>query len=108
MEPRLDKQGIDLPADQRVATGPPLQLDQAVDCGVGRLAFGMEVRRTVVALDNGDRAAWPEQAFENRQRSGGPGEMLQDEADEDMIERAGLEGRQMAQRAWGLAVCFRL
>ncbi|HEX3922139.1 MAG TPA: hypothetical protein VHY31_07625 [Streptosporangiaceae bacterium] len=45
----------------------------------------------MVALDDGDRAAGPQDAPQARQRSGGVGQVLQDEADEDVVEASGRE-----------------
>src|SRR5687767_1338252 len=49
-EARLHHQWVELPPDQCVATGPPLQLDLALDRGVSGGAVGMEVRRSVISL----------------------------------------------------------
>lgn len=53
----------------------------------------MEVGRSVIALDNGDGATGPEQPVENRQGLDRPREVLQDEADEDVVEGLGAEGQ---------------
>jgi hypothetical protein len=59
-----------------------------VGCGAVRV----EVGRRVVALDDGHGAAGSGQAVENRQGLNGTREVLQDETDEDMIERFRGEG----------------
>jgi hypothetical protein len=47
----------------------------------------------MVALDHGDRATGPEQPTENRQRFNRLREVLENEADENMVERLGREGQ---------------
>jgi hypothetical protein len=89
----LPQQGIDLSADERIATRLPLQLDLAVDRRLGRCAVRVEVGGSVVALDHGDRAAWPEQPAKNRQRLDRPGEVFQDETDEHVVKGPGGEGQ---------------
>ena len=54
-------------------------------------AVGMEVRRAVVALDDGDRAARPEQDRQGGQCLVRAGQVLEDEADEHVVERLGRE-----------------
>lgn len=78
-------------ADQRVAASLSLQLDQALDRGMSGGAIRIEVGRAVIALDYGDRATGLELPPENRQRLNRLGEMLQDEANEDVVERLGVE-----------------
>ena len=46
----------------------------------------MEIGRSVIAFDQGDGAAGPEQPLQNRQRLNQPCEVLQDEANEHVIE----------------------
>jgi hypothetical protein len=87
LEARSEQQRIDLAADQRVATGLALERDLALDRLAGGGAVGMEVRRPVIALDHRDRAARLEQALERGKRLDGLGEVLEHEADEDMVER---------------------
>lgn len=53
-KPRLNKQRVELTADQRVAARPSLQLDEAGDGGAGILAIWVKVRRSVISLDHGD------------------------------------------------------
>jgi hypothetical protein len=86
-EPGLDQERVDAAADERVAAGPPLKLDLAVDRLARRGAVGVKQRRPVVALDDGDRAAGPDHLPQDGQRLDGPGQVLEDEADEDMVER---------------------
>jgi hypothetical protein len=93
VEACVPQERIELPADERVATRHPLQLDQAVDRLLGRGAVGMKVGRSVVALDHGDGAAGTEQPAKNRQRLDRPGQVFQDEADEDVVERPVGEGQ---------------
>ena len=45
----------------------------------------------MVAFDDRDRAARLEQAIENRERLDRPRQMLEDEADEDVVEGLGAE-----------------
>jgi hypothetical protein len=45
----------------------------------------------VIALDDGDRAAGPEQPAKDRQRLDRSREVLQDETDEDVVEGLGGE-----------------
>ena len=59
----------------------------ATDRGVCGVAVGVEVRRPVVPLDDGDGPAGAYEVGEGRQRVGRAGEVLQYEADEDVIER---------------------
>jgi hypothetical protein len=93
IETRLDQQRVELSADQRVAAGLPLQLNLALDCRTGGGAIGMEAARPVIALDNGDCAAGPEESLENRQGLNRPREVLEHEADENMVEGLGVEGQ---------------
>src|SRR5512132_28345 len=60
---------------------------------MGRGAVGMEVGRSVIALDHGDAAAGPEQPLENRQGRGRPREVLEDETDEHVVEGLSVEGQ---------------
>src|SRR6266516_3424840 len=53
----------------------------------------MKVGRSVVALDHRDGAAGPEQSAQNRQRLDRPGQVFQDETDEDVVERPVGEGQ---------------
>src|SRR5882762_10125426 len=64
----LDHKWIELPANQRIASRQPLQLDQTLDCHSGCAAIGVEVSRSVVTLDDGHGATSFEQPLENRQR----------------------------------------
>src|SRR5438270_4822087 len=54
------EQRIELPANQGVAAGPLLELDQAANRGFCRAALRMEICRPVVAFDHSDRAARPQ------------------------------------------------
>src|ERR1700693_4176598 len=58
---------------------------------MGRAAVGVEVGRSMVALDDGHGATGSEQSVENRQRLNGTRQMLQDETDEDVVEGFGGE-----------------
>src|SRR6202040_891410 len=88
-----DHEWIELPADEGVAARPPLQLDLTPDGQVGRAAVGVEAGRSVVTLDDGQGAAGPQQLMEDRQRLDGSRQVLEDEADEDVVEGPGGEGQ---------------
>jgi len=82
---------VKLAADVGVAAGAALEFDLAADGGVGGGAVGVEVRRAVVAFDDGDRAVGLEVGLEDAEGVDRAGEMLKDEADEDVVERLRLE-----------------
>jgi hypothetical protein len=86
------QQRVEPAADQRVAARRALQVDEALDRLVCGSAVGVEVRRAVVALDDGDGAARLQQGLERLQRALGLGQVLQDEAHEDVVEGGGREG----------------
>ena len=56
-------------------------------------AVGVEVRGAVIALDHGDRPAGPDQPGQRGQRLDRVGEVLEQEADEHVVERRGRERR---------------
>ena len=63
-----------------------LEVDQAVDDGLRLGAARVEEGGSVVAFDDGDRAAWLEVVLELGEGLVGIGQVLQDEADEDVVE----------------------
>ena len=80
------QQRVEPAPDHRVAARPALQLHLARNRGARSLAFGVEEGGTVVALDDGDRAAWPEKETQGRKCGGGVGQVFQHEAKENVIE----------------------
>jgi hypothetical protein len=50
-------------------------------------AIGVKVGRPVVPLNDGDCSTWPQELPQPNQRLDRLSQMLQDEADKDMIER---------------------
>jgi hypothetical protein len=64
----------------------PLQLDQGADRVAGRRAVRVAVGRTVVALDDRDRPAGLQHAAQRGQGTVRVGQVLQQEADEDVVE----------------------
>ncbi len=93
VEAGLDQQWVELPADRGVPACAPLQLDLAMDRGMGIGVVGMEVRRAVVAFDEGEAPTGSEQSAEGRERLDRSRQVLQDEADEDMVEGPDVEGQ---------------
>jgi hypothetical protein len=87
VEARRNHQRVDLPPDQRVAAGLSLERHLASDRGARPLTVGMEVGGPVIALDDGHRPAGTQQLREQLQRCDGAREVLEHEADEDVVER---------------------
>ena len=92
VETRLDHERIHLAADVRVPAGRRLEVDLALDRGLRLVARRVVVGGAVVALDDRHRAAGLEQSAERDERFDRLRQVLQQEADEDMVERLGLEG----------------
>jgi hypothetical protein len=80
-ETGLDQQRIELTSNQCIAACMPLQVNEALNCGVGCRTVRIEVGRSVITLDHGDCASSAEQVLENRQRLQRPREMFEDKAD---------------------------
>jgi hypothetical protein len=88
LDPCLDHQRVDAAADLGVTAGATLQLDLARDGVAGGRAVGMEVGRAVVALDHGRAAAGADKRGQPAQGLHRLGEVLEQEADEDVVEDA--------------------
>lgn len=106
-----------LASDHGVSAGALLEFDLAADRPVGRFAFRVEVSRAVIPFDYREGAAGLQEDFQGPERFHGPGEMLQDEADEQVVERlrferetenVGLpEGHIGQSGGFGFCPCFR-
>jgi len=86
LEARLDQEGVQLPPDESVAPAPRLQLDQRVYRLLRMAALRAEVGRAVVAIYQSNRAAPLQDPLQRPQGGGGGREVLEGEADEDMVE----------------------
>jgi hypothetical protein len=86
MESRRSKQRRQASANVRVVADVPLGGYQAAPSGNGLRRFRMPEARTVVPSDDGNRAAGSEHALQFGQTRDGNIRMLQDKADEDMVE----------------------
>ena len=82
----LEKQGIQFSPDHGVAAGPALQFNLALYRPVRRFAVRVKIDRAVIPFDDCNRAARFQMLFQCAQRLDGLGEMLQDEADKNVIE----------------------
>jgi hypothetical protein len=90
------QQRLQLPSQQPVAARRSLQFDQAPDRGPRCGTVRMKERRPVVTLDHRDGAARCQHPPQPAGRRDRVGQVLQHEADEEMIERAVRE-RQVEQ-----------
>ena len=81
------QQGEKPAADQRVSAVPPLESNEALDGSSREFAVRMEIGGTVVAFDDGDRSAGPEDSLQLPQGAQGIGQMFEHKADEDRVER---------------------
>ena len=83
---RMRQQRVQPAPDQGVAARAALEVDQALDGPARVAAVGVEVGRAVVALDDRDRPAGPEHSQQRPHRRDRVGQVLQDEADEEVVE----------------------
>ena len=83
----VGQQRVQPTADQGVSPGVALQRYLAVDRVAGGRTVGVEVGRAVIALDHGDRAAGLQHRAEPSQGFGRARQVLEHEADEDVVER---------------------
>src|SRR5690606_31913803 len=93
LEPGAGQQWVQLPPDVGIAACGTLQVDEALDGPPGHVAIGMEEGRAVISLDDGDGASWFQHLPECLEHAGRLGQMLENEAEEDVVERTGLEGK---------------
>ena len=90
VEACLAQERIEFSADHGVSAGPALQFHLTLNRLASRLAVGMKIGRAVIAFDHRNRAAGLQVAFQRPQHLDRPREVLQDEADENVVERLGL------------------
>ncbi len=90
---RRDQQRVETPPDIGVPAGAALQLHLTGNGGARRRAFGVEEGRAMVALDHGHRPAGAQQRTQCDERACGVGQVLQDEAKNDVIKRGRREGK---------------
>src|SRR6266545_1820325 len=93
VKPGPREQRMEPTPDERVTPGVGLDLDEAGGRAPRVGVLRMEERRAVVSLDDGDRAAPPQAGLHARERAQRIREVLEDEADEDVVERIRRKGK---------------
>src|SRR3989441_1282231 len=82
----LHEQRKQLPADTGIPAGPPLELHLTPDRPARDRGVRIEVRGTVISLEDRDGPTGLEQLLHQPQRCDGIGEVFEDKADEHVIE----------------------
>ncbi len=93
LEAGFDKERVEPAADEGVASRVFLNLDEAVDHGVGGRVVWMEEGRAGVAFDDGEGASGADDSAQGGQGVDGPAQVLEQEAHEDVVERGRGEGQ---------------
>ena len=93
VETRGHHERMQLAADQRVAAGRLLEPDLALDRRMRGGAVGVEAGRSMIALDDGDAATGAQEALQRDEGGDRAREVLEDEADEDVVEDPSSNGR---------------
>src|SRR2546426_8891346 len=100
----LRERRIQLPTDTGIPAGPPLELHLTPDRPVRDLGVRMEVRGTVISLENGDGTTRLEQLLHQLQRCDWIGEVFEHKADEYVIEGLCFERQRIQVRVQELDI----
>src|SRR6516165_986724 len=96
---------MQLPSKIRVTAAHSLQLDEAIDCSLRSSILGVKIGRPVVSFDHRDGAAGLEKPPESEESVKRTRQVLEDEADEEVVECFALEGQRKNVRLPELHIC---